>query len=47
LGWHKKEEIMTTRYDAAFKKSIEDPNGFWGEAGENVHWYKEVGQGFG
>ncbi|MGB7920377.1 MAG: propionyl-CoA synthetase [Desulfobacterales bacterium] len=32
---------MTNLYDAAFKKSIEDPNGFWGEAGENVHWYKK------
>jgi propionyl-CoA synthetase len=41
LGWQKKEEIMTTRYDAAFKKSIEDPNGFWGEAGENVFWEKK------
>ncbi|MGA8240779.1 MAG: AMP-binding protein, partial [Desulfobacterales bacterium] len=32
---------MTNLYDAAFKKSIEDPDGFWGEAGENVHWYKK------
>jgi propionyl-CoA synthetase len=32
---------MTNLYDSAFKKSIEDPNGFWGEAGENVHWYKK------
>jgi propionyl-CoA synthetase len=32
---------MTNLYDAAFKKSIEDPNGFWGEAGEKVHWYKK------
>jgi propionyl-CoA synthetase len=32
---------MTNQYDAAFEKSIKDPNGFWGEAGENVHWYKK------
>ncbi len=32
---------MTNLYDAAFEKSIKDPNGFWGEAGENVHWYKK------
>ncbi len=32
---------MTTAYDAAFKKSIEDPNGFWAEAAEDCHWYKK------
>ena len=32
---------MTNLYDEAFQKSINDPNGFWGEAGENVHWYKK------
>jgi len=32
---------MTNLYDAAFEKSIKDPNGFWGEAGEKVHWYKK------
>lgn len=32
---------MTTPYDAAFKKSIEDPNTFWAEAAEDCHWYKK------
>ena len=32
---------MTTPYDVAFKKSIEDPNGFWAEAAEDCHWYKK------
>jgi propionyl-CoA synthetase len=32
---------MTNLYDAAFEKSIKDPDGFWGEAGESVHWYKK------
>ncbi|MGD8720991.1 MAG: propionyl-CoA synthetase [Desulfobacterales bacterium] len=32
---------MTNQYDAAFEKSIKDPNGFWGEAGEKVHWFKK------
>jgi propionyl-CoA synthetase len=32
---------MTNLYDAAFEKSIKDPNGFWGEAGESVHWFKK------
>jgi propionyl-CoA synthetase len=28
------------RYDEVFKRSIEDPNGFWGEAIDLVSWYK-------
>ncbi|MBF0549198.1 MAG: propionyl-CoA synthetase [Deltaproteobacteria bacterium] len=32
---------MTNRYDEAFSKSINDPNGFWGEAAEDCHWYKK------
>ena len=32
---------MANLYDEAYKKSIEDPNGFWGEAAEDVHWYKK------
>jgi len=31
---------MTSRYDEIFRRSIEDPNGFWGEAAEQIHWYK-------
>ena len=31
---------MTNPYDAAFRQSIEDPNGFWGKAAEDCHWYK-------
>lgn len=29
------------RYDNVFQHSIEDPNGFWGEAAEAVSWYKK------
>jgi propionyl-CoA synthetase len=32
---------MANAYDEAFKKSIEDPDAFWGEAAEDVHWYKK------
>jgi propionyl-CoA synthetase len=32
---------MTNLYDAAFEKSIKDPDAFWAEAGEKVHWYKK------
>lgn len=28
-------------YQAAFERSLKDPHGFWGEAAENVHWYKK------
>ncbi len=32
---------MTNPYDEAFKRSILDPDEFWGEAGENICWYKK------
>jgi propionyl-CoA synthetase len=32
---------MTNPYDQAYERSIQDPEGFWGEAAENVHWYKK------
>ncbi len=31
---------MNSRYDAVYKRSLEDPEGFWGEAAEAVHWYR-------
>ncbi len=32
---------MTNRYEEAFERSIKDPEGFWGEAAEDCHWYKK------
>lgn len=32
---------MANAYEAAFKRSIEDPAGFWGEAAEDCHWTKK------
>ncbi len=32
---------MANAYDIAFKQSLEDPNGFWGKAAEDCHWYKK------
>ncbi len=29
-----------THYDEMFDRSIKDPERFWGEAAESVHWYK-------
>jgi propionyl-CoA synthetase len=28
-------------YEEVFKRSIADPEGFWGEAAENIDWYKK------
>ncbi|MCK4614986.1 MAG: propionyl-CoA synthetase [Thermoplasmata archaeon] len=28
-------------YDEAFRKSIDDPDSFWGEAAEQIHWFKK------
>jgi len=32
---------ITMNYEEAFRKSIEDPEAFWGEAAENIHWYRK------
>jgi propionyl-CoA synthetase len=32
---------MTNLYDEAYQQSIEDPDGFWGKAAEEIHWYKK------
>jgi propionyl-CoA synthetase len=29
------------KYDDVFRRSISDPDGFWGEAAENIDWYKK------
>ncbi len=29
------------KYDEVFKRSISDPDGFWGEAAEQIDWYKK------
>ena len=32
---------MTNAYEAAFQRAIKDPEGFWGEAAQDCHWYKK------
>jgi propionyl-CoA synthetase len=32
---------MSNPYETAFQRSIKDPEGFWGEAAEDCHWYKK------
>ena len=29
------------KYEEIYKRSVDDPSGFWAEAAENVHWYKK------
>ena len=31
---------MTSAYDETYARSLNDPEGFWGEAAEAIHWYK-------
>ncbi|MBT6095355.1 MAG: propionyl-CoA synthetase [Rhodospirillaceae bacterium] len=31
---------MTNAYDDAYSRSLEDPEGFWGEAAQEIDWYK-------
>ncbi len=30
-----------SKYEQVYRRSIEDPNGFWGEAAEAISWYKK------
>jgi propionyl-CoA synthetase len=32
---------MSENYDRAYARSIQDPEGFWGEAAEDVHWFEK------
>ena len=32
---------MTSRYADVHARSLSDPNGFWGEAAEAIHWFKQ------
>ncbi|MBS3779388.1 MAG: AMP-binding protein, partial [Desulfovermiculus sp.] len=31
---------MSNAYEQAFQRSIQDPEGFWGEMAEDCHWFK-------
>ena len=28
-------------YEEVYRRSMEDPEGFWGEAAESLHWYRK------
>ena len=35
---------MTRQYDEVYERSFKDPDGFWGEAAEALHWYRKWDQ---
>ncbi|GLK80257.1 acetate--CoA ligase [Methylopila turkensis] len=36
--WAKRAHVDAAKYDADYARSIEDPEGFWGEVGKRVDW---------
>jgi len=32
---------MSNNYEKLYRRSLDDPEGFWAEAAEDVHWYKK------
>jgi propionyl-CoA synthetase len=34
------EDIVMSRYEEAFRRSLTDPDGFWGEAAKAIDWYR-------
>ena len=38
--WASNAWVDNEKYQAMYKRSVEDPNGFWGEAGKRIDWIK-------
>ena len=38
--WASRAFINNEKYAAMYKRSVEDPNGFWGEVGKRIDWIK-------
>ena len=38
--WTSRAYADETRYQEMYARSIKDPNGFWGEHGKRIHWFK-------
>jgi acetyl-CoA synthetase len=39
-AWAKRAYIDDAKYQAMYARSIDDPNGFWAEHGQRIHWTK-------
>ena len=35
---------METAYETEYRSWLEDPEGFWAQAAESIHWYKKWDQ---
>jgi len=42
--WQKRSHINAAQYENLYRRSIEDPNGFWGEEGRRLDWMKPFTQ---
>ena len=38
--WSGRALVDAPKYQAMYKRSVEDPNGFWGEMGKRIDWMK-------
>ena len=43
---HVSQQAALQDYDAVYRRSIEDPEGFWAEVASELHWYKPWDQVF-
>ena len=37
---HVVEQATMSDYDGVYARSVEDPEGFWAEAAEELHWFR-------
>src|SRR5207253_2901278 len=42
--WKERAHIDPATYEKLYRRSIEDPNGFWGEEGRKLQWIKPFTQ---
>src|ERR1700730_6515956 len=38
--WRRRAYADEAKYREMYARSIADPNGFWGEEGKRIHWFK-------
>ena len=38
--WSARAFVNNDKYTQMYKRSVEDPNGFWGEMGKRIDWIK-------
>ena len=38
--WSKRAWVDQAKYEEMYKRSLSDPDGFWGEQGKRIDWFK-------